>query len=118
MLTVLPLATRIVTWSCVSRVDALCGNTVEILDRYPSLPKIFIDTECIGTNAVCMGTIPMMQRLVHVVPSRMSNTKVSTAPNPLCTSRIALFTSSGMIPCCLIDSFVAVWSLGASKRLG
>lgn len=65
-------ATRIDACSWISNLNALCDSMLESSDRSLSFHKIGIGAECIGTNVLSMGKIPLMQWSMYLVPNRKS----------------------------------------------
>lgn len=87
--------------------DTLCDVCLDILERSLSLPKIGTIAERSDT-IFCRQGSPLLQRLVYVVPSRMSTAMRSTAPNYLRNLRVPFFTINGINSCTFIDCFIRV----------
>lgn len=115
LLALLQLKLSHVPWhhDCTPSVTIL----FDTLDRSLSPSKIVSSTKCIGRIFLAMGKNPLMQRSIYVVGSKISTAKFSTTTNNVCICSVLISTVNEMILCTLIDSFVAVQSWGASKRL-
>lgn len=110
-------ATQITTCPCTSRRDTLCPNMLNMFSSFLYPSNICPIIESIDMFFLSSGNVPLMQRPMYVVQSIILISSFLPSLRHVRRCMLSSVTIVGKNPCILINYFVSVRNLGATRCL-